>query len=378
MKTTRNANRRLLLAGAILSYACLTTLAEGEYRVLHHFAGGHQDGAGPLCQLIQSGSALYGMTREGGIRNTGTVFCVNTDGSGFKLLHTFMGGTNDGAWPISGSLVLSGSTLYGMTPLGGINGTNGTIFKINADGTGYALLHRFGGLNGREPRGALLLSGSTLYGMTSAGGSHNLGVIFALELAPKLAISLEHTNVQLSWSTNFPDFALESAEPSAGVWTPVPGVTGFSATRPVATSNQFFRLASGATVTDIDGNIYGTVTIGRQVWMVENLKNGLGGTRLARGKLKEAGNTHWHTPNSDATNESGFTALPGGSHWNEVFVDLGLVGHLWSAELQAPGWAWRLALYCEVSDDTIIPTLNSADPRIGWSVRCVRDAPASR
>ena len=420
------------------------------FKLLHRFVGGATDGRTPgdISTLVVSGSTLYGMTREGGIRNTGTVFRVNTDGSGFKLLHTFLGGTNDGAWPISGSLVLSGSALYGMTPLGGINGTNGTIFKINIDGTGYALLHRFDGLNGREPRGSLFLSGSTLYGMTSAGGGHDLGVIFALELAPQLFISLDATKVNLSWSTNFPDFALQSTEQVAGAWKSEPGVTGYSATRPAAAGSQFFRLASGATVTDIDGNAYKTVTIGKQVWMAENLKttryrngdaigttspatldisgestpkyqwayagdeshvatygrlytwyavtdsrklaptgwhvpsaaefrtllNGLGGAGVARGKLKESGATHWQSPNLEATNESGFTALPGGSHWNDVFVAMGLYGHWWSTELQAPGWAWRMALsYTNMDVSTV---LNSADPKIGWSVRCVRDTPA--
>jgi uncharacterized repeat protein (TIGR03803 family) len=91
--------------------------------------------------------------------------------------------------------------------------------------------------------GSPLLVDSTLYGMTFEGGSNNLGVIFALDLLPKLAISLNGTNVNLSWSTNYPDFTLESVGQLIGSWTPVPGVTGYSATLPVnAGTNQFFRL----------------------------------------------------------------------------------------------------------------------------------------
>ena len=63
------------------------------------------------------------------------------------------------------------------------------------------------------------------------------------------------------------------------------------------------------TAKDIDGNVYKTVTIGTQIWMAENLKT----TKYDDGdKLKETGITHWQSPNADATNESGFTALPGG------------------------------------------------------------------
>jgi uncharacterized repeat protein (TIGR03803 family) len=122
-------------------------------------------------------------------------------------------------------------------------GTDGTVFEINTNGTAFRVLHRFNGADGRDPWGSLLLSGSTLYGMTSQGGSNSLGVIFALDLMPKLSISLDETNVNLSWSTNFLDFTLESTDQLAGTWTPVPGVTGYSATLPVnPETNQFFRL----------------------------------------------------------------------------------------------------------------------------------------
>jgi len=131
-----------------------------------------------------------------------------------------------------------------------------------------------------------------------------------------------------------------------------------------------------STVTDYDGNVYQTVTIGNQVWLKENLKslhysngtaipgvvafnnsdsmaaiygrlytwtaatndsslgivrgvcpcgwhvptnaewqeieNYLGGASVAGGKMKETGTTHWTTPNTSATNSSGFTALPAG------------------------------------------------------------------
>jgi Tol biopolymer transport system component len=60
--------------------------------------------------------------------------------------------------------------------------------------------------------------------------------------APRLAISLNATNVNLSWSTNSPALVLESVNQLGESWTSVPGVTGYSATLPVNARNQFFRL----------------------------------------------------------------------------------------------------------------------------------------
>ncbi|NCC87809.1 MAG: hypothetical protein EOM05_08075, partial [Clostridia bacterium] len=59
----------------------------------------------------------------------------------------------------------------------------------------------------------------------------------------------------------------------------------------------------------------------------------LGGEGVAGGKLKETGTTHWSSPNSDATNETGFTALPGGLllDWSDMFFYIGEDGAWWTA-----------------------------------------------
>jgi uncharacterized repeat protein (TIGR03803 family) len=59
---------------------------------------------------------------------------------------------------------LSGSTLYGTTTDGGTNGF-GTVFQINTDGTGYQILYNFVSSNTGNPNGALILAASTLYGI---------------------------------------------------------------------------------------------------------------------------------------------------------------------------------------------------------------------
>src|SRR5205814_9047157 len=105
---------------------------------------------------------------EGSI--AGTVFKINSDGTGFAVLKMFtnsVGGRNP-----AGGLVLSGSTLYGTTELGGSTG-NGTVFKVNTDGSGYAVLKNFGDSvsDGSAPLASLVLLGSTLYGTTPLGGA---------------------------------------------------------------------------------------------------------------------------------------------------------------------------------------------------------------
>ncbi|MCX6908603.1 MAG: hypothetical protein NTY01_11240 [Verrucomicrobia bacterium] len=149
------------------------------YANIHSFAGGNNDGSSPYGSPVLSGSNLYGVTLHGGSGNVGVLFKINTDGSGFTILHSFASNGNDGYRP-SGPLILSGSTLYGMTESGGVDHA-GVVFKINCDGSGYTILHSFsiGRRNeGCRPTGSLTLSGSSLYGLTRFGGSKNLGVLF--------------------------------------------------------------------------------------------------------------------------------------------------------------------------------------------------------
>jgi len=196
------------------------------------------------------------------------------------------------------------------------------------------------------------------------------------------------------------------------------------------------------TVTDIDGNVYHTITIGTQVWMVENLKttkysNGdsipeiadgkkwsnlttgaycnyhnetknsttygrlynwyavndsrniapigwhvpsdaewttliiyLGGEDVTGGKLKEKGTTHWQSPNTGATNETGFTALPDGNRGNDgTFNYIGNYGFWWSSTGYYAHDAWYWYAYYNFSN--VFRHFNNKV--IGFSVRCIRD-----
>jgi uncharacterized protein (TIGR02145 family) len=103
----------------------------------------------------------------------------------------------------------------------------------------------------------------------------------------------------------------------------------------------------------------------------ETLIEYLGGGMVAHGKLKETGTTHWNSPNSDATNESGFTGLPGGMRGETTFEDKGISGHYWAANEQYPGWLYRLLLNYEPFETTYF--LNSASPDNAWAIRCLED-----
>lgn len=150
------------------------------YAILHSFTG-VGDGKRPSAGVLLSGSTLFGTTRFGGSANYGTIFRIETNGSGYSIIKNFPSGTNGG--PIS-ELVLSGTTLYGTT-IGGGSPASSTIFKINTDGSGYAVLTDFDGVigSGAQPSAGLVRFGSTLFGTTIAtchGGQSDCGSVFKI------------------------------------------------------------------------------------------------------------------------------------------------------------------------------------------------------
>lgn len=94
------------------------------------------------------------------------------------------------------------------------------------------------------------------------------------------------------------------------------------------------------------------------------------GTSVAGGKLKEKGTTHWNSPNTGATNETGFTALPG-NYRNEdgTFVTIGEDCDLWSASEYNANFAWFRNIHYNDKD----VGRNNFKKEIGFSVRCVKD-----
>jgi uncharacterized repeat protein (TIGR03803 family) len=160
---------------------------------LHGFT--NSDGIGPLSELIISGSTLYGTTYAGGGSGRGSVFKVDVDGTGFTNLYSFLAttgptATNRGGAAPHGALLLSSNMLYGTTPYGGAFGS-GTIFKINTNGTGFTNLYdftfipsypNFTNSDGGHPNAGLIVSGNTLYGTTEFGGRFGYGGVFKINL----------------------------------------------------------------------------------------------------------------------------------------------------------------------------------------------------
>jgi uncharacterized protein (TIGR02145 family)/uncharacterized repeat protein (TIGR02059 family) len=100
------------------------------------------------------------------------------------------------------------------------------------------------------------------------------------------------------------------------------------------------------------------------------LANFLGGYSIAGDKLKEAGTVHWQSPNTGASNESGFTALPGGYRFvGGSFYAIGQGGLWWSSTEKSLETAFGLNLGSDNS------SLNSYDYQkwMGFSVRCIKD-----
>ncbi|MDG1394950.1 MAG: fibrobacter succinogenes major paralogous domain-containing protein [Flavobacteriales bacterium] len=211
------------------------------------------------------------------------------------------------------------------------------------------------------------------------------------------------------------------------------------------TTAVFNPAVTYGSMTDQDGSVYKTVTIGTQIWMAENLRTTkyndgtsipnitsnsewgstttgaycnynntnsndtiatfgrlynwyavntgklaptgwhvpsdaewgqlttyLGGESVAGGKLKETGTTHWDSPNTSATNETGFTALPGGYlNSSGAFYTIGDYGYWWSVTGLDADATYAYCRNVRYNDSNVQGGYDYKE--LGFSVRCVRD-----
>jgi uncharacterized repeat protein (TIGR03803 family) len=163
------------------------------FQVIYHFSSA-VSGANPLGSLtLGSDGYLYGTTSTGGTSQGGTVFKVLPDGTNFKVLHNFAG--TDGKQPTGNIIQATDGVWYGMTSAGGTE-NKGVVFSVQSSGAGFSKLLDFTGSNGSTPLGGLAAQGATLYGMTSQGGGSNLGVIFKISTTGSAFMKLYDFNTE--------------------------------------------------------------------------------------------------------------------------------------------------------------------------------------
>jgi uncharacterized protein (TIGR02145 family) len=275
--------------------------------------------------------------------------------------------------------------------------------------------------------------------ITSDGGDSIIsrGVCWSTNTDP--TVDLETKTVDELGTGNFSS-SLTSLQPSTTYY--VRAYATNSKGTSYGSTKSFTTLSSSGTVTDIDGNVYQTVTIGTQVWMAENLRTTkyrdgtlipnvtdanqwvglttgaycdynnvvsnstkygrlynwytasdtsniapigwhvptdaewttlitfLGGYYVAGEKLKETGTAHWQGNDIGTTNESGFSALPGGNREDSgPFSEVGYMGAYWNSTQEDVAFGWRRDMGSNLG--MVVRTV--ARKMIGSSIRCIKD-----
>jgi len=166
------------LAGTIYSL----TRDGGDFKMVFSFSTNGAAGRYPMNSVIQAKDGrLYGKTLSGGVGDGCTIFGVNTDGSNFKSLHSFEHSEAARTIAYSGLIEGSDGMLYGTTSGEGTE-RNGSIFRINKDGSGFQTLYFFTGQapDGRVPDASVTEIAGVLYGTTEGGGFDDFGVLYRI------------------------------------------------------------------------------------------------------------------------------------------------------------------------------------------------------
>jgi uncharacterized repeat protein (TIGR03803 family) len=245
------------------------------YEVLHNFGFGKGtgDGGGPNARLLEGrDGSLYGTTVGGGTNGSGTVFKLSKDGSNYAVLYNFGSRIDDGSFPQSELIQGSDGALYGTTGSGGeTNQHGGTVFKLNTDGSGYQILHRFGTTlvgDAQHPNSGLLeASDGLLYGLSYDGGTNNNGAVFALNKdgsGYRVLHSLVGSDGNKSWSNLIEgnDGALYSTTSNGGlygngtIFKVAKDGTGFQVLHQFSSTDGLYPYAG--LLLDRDGVLHGT------------------------------------------------------------------------------------------------------------------------
>ncbi len=145
---------------------------------------GYVNGTGPYGTLVQAANnKLYGITNAGGTFDMGVVFEYDYTSSTFAKKFEF-DGANAGSTPFGSMIRTTNDKLYGMTSEGGTSGW-GVLFEYDANSNTFQKSFDFEkATNGKTPSGSLIKAiNGKIYGMTSLGGTNNMGVIFEYNLS---------------------------------------------------------------------------------------------------------------------------------------------------------------------------------------------------
>ncbi|MEO1263586.1 MAG: choice-of-anchor tandem repeat GloVer-containing protein [Bacteroidota bacterium] len=160
---------------------------DNTFQLIHTFSIVGELGAKPRAGLIEgSDGKIYGVAQSGGNDGFGTIFRFDQNGSNLEVVHHFSNANNTGRTPSFKLIENINGQLYGVTIFGGSssNEEDGTIFKINKDGTNYTVLKNFSTDENGTPAGPLNDNNDGyLYGVTENGGNNLVGTIYRISLS---------------------------------------------------------------------------------------------------------------------------------------------------------------------------------------------------
>jgi hypothetical protein len=389
VRTKRPGPKRTTLSSALVAAALLIVAPAGAGRAAGHPQGAHAkervlfsflgfNGAYPFDDVaLDAAGNVYGTTEKGGAgggsTGYGLVFQLSPARNGRwheRILHRF-GGTGDGIFPTSPTMVDAAGNVYGAVANGGtFNG--GIVYELrpSARGWKYDIIHAFNGDDGSYPDSALTIDADgNLYGTTVSGGpggsaqtTQGAGVVYELQPQPAAhwkGKTLYVFNVDKSLNPNSPyapvligaDGTLYGTTKSGGVECSKGGAQGcgtaFALTPArrgkLAVIHDFYETdADGyfpttGLIADAGGNLYGAVQSGGQQMggVIYELKRSQGGAWTeALLRTFVPGSTEGYGPSGLVFDKSGNlygTQSGGGRYGGGVaFVMRPMPGGTWS------------------------------------------------
>lgn len=156
-------------------------LSSSTYSVVFNYTAA-ATGNQPVGGIVQaSNGKIYGTTNQGGANNVGVLFEFNPSGNTYSVLSTMA--SSLGANPQAALIQAANGKLYGTTRIGGTNNV-GTLFEFDLGTNIQTKLLDFSSANGTLPLGAVTqATNGLLYGLTSAGGTQSVGVLYEYNIS---------------------------------------------------------------------------------------------------------------------------------------------------------------------------------------------------